>query len=52
MFADIPPQQIIERLTNNFDSSPEQLEQNMEYYNELCIMLLKRYNEDLEYYGK
>jgi hypothetical protein len=52
MFADIPSQRMVELITNDFDSSPEQLEKNMEYYNELCIMLLKRYNEDLEYYGK
>jgi hypothetical protein len=51
LFADIPFQSMVEKLTNNFDSSPEQLEENMQYYNELCIMLLKRYNEDLEYYG-
>ena len=49
--ADIPSQRTIELLTNNFDSSPEQLEENMEYYNEICVMILKRYQEDLEYYG-
>lgn len=51
LFADIPSQRTIELLTNNFDCSLEQLEENMEYYNELCITILKRYHEDLEYYG-
>jgi hypothetical protein len=51
LFADIPAQRTIELLTNNFDSSPEQLEENMEYFNEVCLMILKRYQEDLEYYG-
>ena len=52
LFADIPSQKTIELLTNSFDSSPEQLEENMEYYNEICVLILKRYTEDLEYYGK
>ena len=51
IFADIPSQRMIGLLTNNFDSSQEQLEENMEHYNELCITILKRYHEDLEYYG-
>jgi hypothetical protein len=52
LFADIPSQRTIELLTNNFDSSPEQLNENMELYNELCVTILKRYTEDLEYYGR
>lgn len=51
LFADIPSQRTIELLTNNFDCSPEQLEENMEYFNEICVMILKRYKEDLDYYG-
>ena len=51
LFADIPSQRTIELLTNNFDSSPEQLDENMEFYNELCVTILKRYTEDMEYYG-
>lgn len=51
LFADIPAQRTIELLTHNFDGSPEQLEENMEFYNEICVMILKRYHEDLEYYG-
>jgi hypothetical protein len=50
LFADIPSQRTIELLTNNFDSSEEQLQENMEYFNEVCVMILKRYKEDLEYY--
>jgi hypothetical protein len=52
LFADIPSQRFIELITNNFDSSPDQLVENMEYYNEVCLSILKRYQEDLEYYGK
>ena len=52
LFADIPSQRTVELLTNNFDSSPEQLGENMELYNELCVTILKRYTEDLEYYGR
>lgn len=51
LHADIPSQRMIELLTNEFDSSPEQLEENMEFFNELCVTILKRYQEDLEYYG-
>lgn len=49
--ADIPSQKMIKHLTNDFDSSQGQLEENMEFYNELCLMILRRYHEDLEYYG-
>jgi len=52
LFADIPSQRTIELLTNGFDSSPEQLEENMEYFNEICVTILKRYQEDLQYYVK
>ena len=52
LFADIPSQRTVELLTNNFDSSPEQLGENMEFYNELCVTILKRYTEDLAYYGR
>ncbi len=51
LFADIPPQRMVELITNNFDSSPEQLEENLEFFNEICVNILKRYHEDLEYYG-
>lgn len=51
IFSSIPPQRTIELLTNNFDSSPEQLEENMELFNEFCVAIIKRYREDLEYYG-
>jgi hypothetical protein len=51
LFADIPSRMLIQRLTNDFDSSDKQLEENMEFYNEICLMILQRYQEDLEYYG-
>lgn len=51
LLADIPSQHFIELITNNFDSSEEQLQENMEFFNELCVSIYKRYSEDLEYYG-
>ncbi len=46
----IPSQEMIAAITNNFDSSQEQLEKNNQYYSDLCYSVLKRYQEDLEYY--
>lgn len=51
LMADLPSQDLIESLTNNFDSSEEQLEKNLEFFNELCLSIVKRYIEDQEYYG-
>jgi len=46
----VPNQVIIESITNNFDSSDEQLEKNAIIYNDLCYCILKRYTEDLNYF--
>lgn len=50
LMSDIPSQQLIETLTNNFDSSDEQLEKNMVIFNEICLSILRRYQEDLANY--
>jgi hypothetical protein len=48
--ATIPNQVMVECMTNNFDSSDEQLEKNAIIYNDLCYCILKRYTEDLNYF--
>ena len=50
VLADIPAQDMTEALTNNFDSSEEQIEKNVLLFNELCVSILKRYMEDKAYY--
>lgn len=50
LFADIPAQDMLEILTGKFSSDNEQLEKNIEIFNELCVSILKRYNEDKLYY--
>lgn len=47
----IPTQILIESITNNFDSSQEQLEKNAIIYNDLCYSILKRFKEDLNYFN-
>jgi hypothetical protein len=51
LFADIPAQDMLELITNKFSSEHEQLEKNVETFNELCVSILKRYNEDKLYYS-
>ncbi len=51
LMGNIPPPDMIERITNDFDSSQEQLQANMDLYNELCVAIYQRYTEDLSYYG-
>jgi hypothetical protein len=51
LLAKIPSLQFIEMVTNKFDSSEEQIEKNLELYNELCVSVLGRYLEDKEYYA-
>lgn len=47
----IPSQEMVSAITNNFDSSQEQIEKNNMYYSDLCYSIFKRYQEDLEYYN-
>jgi hypothetical protein len=46
----VPSFELIQRMTNNFDSSEEQMQVNLELYNELCVSIYNRYLEDEEYY--
>jgi len=48
--ATIPAQVFISQLTNDFDSSDEQIEKNAIVYNDLCFCILKRFKEDLNYF--
>jgi hypothetical protein len=48
----IPSFDLIESMTNNFDSSLEQLEKNIINFDNICLMIIQRYNEDLEYYAQ
>ena len=50
LLSDIPAQDMTEALTNNFESSEDQLEKNVLLFNELCVSILKRYMEDKAYY--
>lgn len=50
LMGEIPSQNIVTALTNNFDDSENQLERNVELYNELCVSILRRYQEDQDYY--
>jgi hypothetical protein len=50
LLSDIPAQDIMELLTNKFSSDNDQLEQNIQTFNELCVSILKRYYEDKMYY--
>lgn len=50
LMADIPSQEFIEMLTNNFDNSEQQVQKNFEIFNELCMGIYRRYEEDLSMY--
>ena len=51
LMGNVPPPDMIIAITNDFDSSQEQIEANMDLYNELCVAIYQRYKEDLGYYG-
>ena len=51
LMGNVPSPDMIIALTNDFDSSQEQIEANMDLYNELCVAIYQRYKEDLGYYG-
>lgn len=50
LFGKIPSPEMVEILTDNFDSSSERLTQTIELFNELCLSIHQRYSEDIEYY--
>jgi hypothetical protein len=51
LFCRIPSFESIQLLTKNFDQSEEQIQTNLELYNEFCLCIYNRYVEDEEYYG-
>lgn len=50
LFGKIPSLEMVEILTDNFNSSSERLTQTIELFNELCLSIHQRYSEDIEYY--
>jgi hypothetical protein len=50
MIARVPSQTMIARLTNNFDESEEQVQENINNFIELASALLLRHKEDKIYY--
>lgn len=50
LFGKIPSSDMIQMLTNDFDSKEESLEKSISLFNEMCLSIHQRYLEDLEYY--
>jgi hypothetical protein len=50
LMSDIPSQQLLEAVTNNYDDSDAQVEKNIVLFNEICLSILRRYQEDLANY--
>jgi len=50
LFCRIPSFEMIQLLTKDFDQSEEQIQSNLELYNEFCLSVYNRYVEDEEYY--
>lgn len=50
LLGHIPSPHLIETLTNNYSSTQESLDSTIEIFNELCISIISRYNEDREMY--
>lgn len=50
LFGKIPSLEMVQIMTNNFDSSSEYLTRTIELFNELCLAIHQRYLEDKEYY--
>lgn len=51
LMCQLPSEDMIARITNNFDDSQEQLQNNMDNFVELAASIVTRYREDLMYYG-
>lgn len=50
LLGHIPSPHLIEVLTNNYASDEDSLDSTSQIFNELCISILSRYNEDREMY--
>lgn len=51
LMCQIPSEDMIERITNDFDCSEEQLQANMDNFVEFASAVITRYREDMMYYG-
>jgi hypothetical protein len=51
LYCRIPSFEMVQVLTQDFGNSEQQLQQSLEFYNELCVSIYNRYLEDEEYYG-
>lgn len=52
LMCQLPSEDMIERITNNFDCSEEQLQSNMDNFVEFASAVITRYREDMMYYGQ
>lgn len=51
LFSSIPSYEFVSSVTNNFDSSEENMNIIRTYFNEICISIMNRYIEDKNFYG-
>lgn len=51
LMCQLPSEEMIERITNNFDNSEEQLQDNMDNFVEFASAIITRYREDMLYYS-
>lgn len=51
LMAQLPSEEMIEHITNNFDDSEDQLQKNMDNFVEFAASVITRYREDKMYYG-
>ena len=50
LMSQLPSEEMIENITNNFDESQEQLQNNMDNFVEFASAIITRYREDMMYY--
>jgi hypothetical protein len=51
LMCQVPSEDMIEKITNNFDESQEQLQNNIDNFVEFASAIITRYREDMMYYG-
>ena len=51
LMCQLPGEDLIENITNNFDESQEQLQNNIDNFVEFASAIVTRYREDMMYYG-
>lgn len=50
LMADVPSEELISTLSDNFSNDEKQVQKNFELFNELCLGIYRRYEEDLSMY--